>query len=94
MSAMLSDREWGEFLLSGEYGIFENYHGKRLTKDCREKGDIPLLTAGEQSQGVASFICNTTMTIYKDFISIDMFGNSFYHEYGCCGDDNIYFFRK
>ncbi|MCX6061446.1 MAG: hypothetical protein NT103_04270 [Campylobacterales bacterium] len=92
MSVMLSDREWKGFLLSGNNGIFKNYHGKRLTKDNRKQGDVPLLTAGEYRQGVADFISNHTMEIFEDFISIDMFGNSFYHEYKCYGDDNIYFF--
>jgi len=92
MSIMLSDREWKGFLLSGDDGIFQNYHGKRLTKDDRKEGDIPLLTAGEQRQGVAEFVSNLSMEVFEDFISIDMFGNSFYHKHKCCGDDNIYFF--
>lgn len=88
----LTDREWVEFNLSGDNGIFENYHGKRLVKNKRIKGTIPMLTAGEQNQGVDDFISNSDMSTFKDFISIDMFGNAFYHEYICCGDDNIYFF--
>jgi len=88
----LSDREWKQFNLSGKDGIFKNYHGKRLIKDNRVEGRIPLLTAGENNQGFAGFISNTDMPIFKDFISIDMFGNAFYHEHICSGDDNIYFF--
>ena len=85
----LSDREWGEFELSD---IFKNYHGKRLIKENRKNGNIPLLTATENMQGISSFISNNNMKTYVDFISIDMFGHSFYHNYLCCGDDNIYFF--
>lgn len=94
MLIKLNDRVWNGFPLSGDNGIFKNHHGKRLTKDDRKKGGIPLLTAGEQKQGVADFISNSTMDVFKKFISIDMFGNSFYHKHMCCGDDNIYFFTN
>lgn len=88
----LTDRKWKEFELSGENGIFQNFHGKRLVKENRIGGAIPLLTAGESNQGVSDFISNQELERYSDCISIDMFGNAFYHEYVCCGDDNIYFF--
>lgn len=85
----LNNKKWKEFELSS---IFRNYHGKRLTKENRKIGNIPLLTATENMQGISSFISNTNMNTYIDFISIDMFGHGFYHNYLCCGDDNIYFF--
>lgn len=88
MSRCLNDVEWKEFKLKK---IFINYHGKRLTKDKRETGSIPLLTASEINQGVSDYICNENMQRYKDFISIDMFCHAFYHNYEACGDDNIYF---
>lgn len=88
----LDNKEWKEFFLSGENGLFKNFHGKRLIKEKRIKGNIPLLTAGEQNNGLADFISNTDMKNFKNCISIDMFGNSFYHNYNCTGDDNIYFF--
>ena len=83
--------EWGEFVLSS---IFKNSHGKRLTKQNRKAGNLPLLTASETMQGVSEFISNNNMKIFKNFISIDMFGHCFYHNYQCCGDDNIYFFEN
>ena len=85
----LSDREWKEFKI---IDIFKNnFHGKRLTKAKRQIGNIPLLTASEQNQGVSEFISNQDMNLFCDVITIDMFGHSFYHNYTCCGDDNIYF---
>lgn len=92
MRMKLTDREWREFELSGKNGIFRNFHGKRLVKKNRIEGKTPLLTAGESNQGVSEFISNQEMERYSDCISIDMFGNAFYHGYTCCGDDNIYFF--
>lgn len=88
----LDDREWKEFKLSGKNGIFQNFHGTRLIKKKRLQGKIPLLTAGEFNQGVSEFISNQEMEKYHSCISIDMFGTAFFHEYLCCGDDNIYFF--
>ena len=84
----LNNIEWKEFKI---VDIFKNYHGKRLVERERKQGKIPLLTAGEASNGIASFIDNQEMKLFKDFISIDMFGNSFYHYYEATGNDNIYF---
>ena len=70
---------------------FKNYHGRRLTKKNRIDGNIPMLTAGYENQGIAQYIGNDCK-IYSDSITIDMFGNVFYHDYDVTGDDNIYFF--
>ena len=51
----LTKKDWKDFNLSGEKGIFQNYHGKRLIKNNRIKGKTPLLTAGEQNNGVSDF---------------------------------------
>lgn len=87
----LSDKEWKPVSL-GE--VYNNYHGKRLTKEKRISGTTPLLTAGESNNGVAEFISNANMPQYSKFVSIDMFGNSFFHPYRATGDDNIYFFEN
>ncbi len=87
----LNDREWKGF---SHDMIFTNYHGKRLTKEKREIGLLPMLTASESNQGVSSFINNSSMVIFDDCITIDMFGHAFYHDYKCTGDDNIYFFKN
>lgn len=79
-----------EFLMT-DLG-FKIFHGVRLTKLKRTKGNIPLLTAGETNQGVAQFIGNKDMPQYENAITVDMFGNCFYHDGKYTGDDNIYFF--
>lgn len=85
----LEDKDWKPFEISE---IFSAQHGKRLVKENRKLGDTPLLTASETNQGVTDFIGNDEMLLCIDFISVDMFGHSFYHNYKCHGDDNIYFF--
>lgn len=80
---------WKEFSMK-ELG-FENFHGKRLTKKDRVEGNIPFITAGKENQGVVGYISNDWPT-YHNPITIDMFGNVFYHKGNFAGDDNIYFF--
>lgn len=86
---MIDTNNWVRFKMS-DLG-FVNYHGIRQTKSDRIDGDIPLLTAGKENQGVAAYISNAP-SIYKDAITVDMFGNSFFHKGIYSGDDNIYFF--
>ena len=87
----INDRGWKSFSIKELE--FKNYHGKRLTKKDRKMGIVPLLTAGESNQGVSEFISNNWAT-YKNCFSVDMFGNTFFHNYSCAGDDNIYFFEN
>lgn len=79
---------WGEFRVGD---LFENYHGSRLTVAERLDGDVPFLTAGFENQGVAGYISNVVET-YHNPITVDMFGNCFYHAGDYAGDDNVYFF--
>lgn len=69
--------------------IFRVERGKRLTKDDRVEGSIPFVTAGYQNEGITDYISNSSMTLYKDCLTIDMFGNSFYRNYNFYCDDNI-----
>ena len=80
---------WKEFALA-DLG-FENFHGKRLNRADRIEGKIPFITAGKANQGVVGKIGNERTT-YLNPITIDMFGNVFYHKGEYAGDDNVYFF--
>ena len=86
---MIDTSTWKEFKIS-DIG-FKNFHGIRQKQSDRIEGDTPLLTAGKENQGVASYIGNPPST-YIDSITVDMFGNSFFHKGVYAGDDNIYFF--
>jgi len=83
----LNAKKWQWVKLEKIFSDFER--GIRLTKPNREKGDIPLITAGLENEGVAEYISNEEMKKYENAITIDMFGNSFYREYTFCCDDNI-----
>jgi hypothetical protein len=69
--------------------LFHYERGVRLTKGNRENGEIPLVTAGKENEGVAENITNKEMIRYRNAVTIDMFGNSFYRKYPFCCDDNI-----
>ena len=86
---MIDTSTWKEFNMS-DIG-FKNFHGIRQKQSDRTEGATPLLTAGKENQGVASYIGNPPST-YIDSITVDMFGNSFFHKGVYAGDDNIYFF--
>lgn len=82
----LSTDGWKWFELSKK---FSKERGTRLTKPDREKGDIPLITAGSENEGIADYISNSDMKVYQNAITIDMFGFSCYRGFDFCCDDNI-----
>lgn len=73
--------------------MFEIHHGQRLIKSDRIAGKTPFLTAGQENQGVACYIGNKWEK-YINPITVDMFGNCFFHNGIYSGDDNIYFFTS
>lgn len=77
---------WVEYRLSD---IFSMERGARLTKENRTPGDIPLVTAGFQNEGIAENIYSSENKLYADSITVDMFGNTFYRSYPFYCDDNI-----
>ncbi|MFA5838944.1 MAG: restriction endonuclease subunit S [Candidatus Paceibacterota bacterium] len=87
----LSDEKWGQFNL-GDLFTFEK--GERLTKPDRIEGDIPLITAGENNNGVSQYISfedfKDKKKIFENKITVDMFFNVFYHDYKYFSDDNIH----
>lgn len=85
----INTSKWAEFKLS-ELG-FLCHHGKRLSNKERIEGNICFITAGKEKQGIGGYIGNNVDTFEKS-ITVDMFGNCFYHQEACGGDDNVYFF--
>lgn len=81
---------WKAFKMTDGLG-FVCHHGSRLNKSARIDGDIPFVTAGFENRGVSQFIGND-VAVYSDAITVDMFGNCFFQQGQCAGDDNVYFF--
>lgn len=82
----LETNKWTHFKLSA---LFRQERGKRLTREKRIDGSIPLVTAGYANEGIAGYIANEEMKIYRDVLTIDMFCNCFYRGYEFICDDNI-----
>ncbi len=86
----LDSVQWAEFYLdSKNKGLFTIERGDRLIKENRLDGNIPLVTAGYQNQGISNYIENEEMDKYSSCLTIDMFCNCFYRDYVFCCDDNI-----
>lgn len=83
-------KEARNFKLDELFG--EPTRGTRLVKEYRITGDIPLVTAGFNNQGVAEYISNEEQTTFNCGLTIDMFGNCFYRGYKFKADDNILVF--
>ena len=83
---------FGEFFLKNIFGM--PIRGTRLTKENRIHGTIPLVTAGEQNEGIAEYIGNEEQQTFENMLTIDMFGNCFYRDYQYKADDNILSFGK
>lgn len=87
----LNIHDWKLFNL-GKLFNFEK--GERLTKLDRIEGDTPLITAGENNNGIAEYISleefKDKKNIFENKITIDMFFNVFYHDYKYFSDDNIH----
>ena len=81
---------WKWFNL-GDLFIFEK--GERLTKPDRVEGDIPLITAGENNNGVTEYIFLKILKIKETIQKQNNCGyvfNVFYHDYNYFSDDNIH----
>lgn len=88
-SKVIDTNNWGEFDL---IKLFPKYsHGSRLKKSDRKIGATPLVTAGQQNNGISDYVTPPERNeVYSNCITIDMFGNCFYHDYDFVCDDNVY----
>lgn len=87
----LKDSKWQEFKITD---LFILKKGERLTESNRISGDKPLITASSYNNGITSFIdydnFKDKKKLFKNRITVDMFGNVFYHNYEYYSDDNIH----
>ena len=72
--------------INNEFNIFR---GVRITKADQEKGEHILVTAGSKNDGIKQRISNGRSQLFKDAITIDMFGLVIYRNYEFFCDDNI-----
>lgn len=68
--------------------------GTRITKQNRIAGNVPLVTAGKENQGVAEHIQKNKQLFRGPVFTIDMFGSAFARDYDFYADDNIIVFGR
>jgi RNase P protein component len=87
----LSDRDWKEFAITD---LFTVRKGERLTKEDREIGNTPLITATGLQNGIATFIDKDTFMnkkhVFQDTLTLDMFFHAFYQKGEYFADDNVH----
>lgn len=87
----LNINHWKTFKI---VSLFNIKKGERLVKEERIRGDIPLITATSENNGVVDYISHDEFKdnkkIFKDKLTIDMFFNVFYHSYEYFSDDNVH----
>jgi len=90
-SINLNDSKWQEFKI---IDLFKLKKGERLTEANRASGEVPLITASSYNNGITSFIdyenFKDKKKLFSNKITVDMFGNVFYHNYEYYSDDNIH----
>ena len=69
--------------------IFDHIRqGRRLKKEDQRPGDLPFVMSGTSNTGVVNYVSNAVASFPKNAITIDIFGNTFYRNYGFgAGDD-------
>ena len=84
-----NDIKWVEYNISELFTIGK---GKRLNKIFRKDGNIPFVTSSGENNGISSYIDENIIDMdkQKNVITIDMFYNSFYHNYEFLCDDNVH----
>jgi hypothetical protein len=90
MEMSLINREWKEFKISE---IFTIGTGANVPKKYLKEGDIPRISATEQSNGVDSFTEKSTHKNFRtntNFISVSFLGAIFYHSYTASLDMKIH----
>ncbi len=81
LSSQLNAIKWGEFRLGD---LFEIYTGSLLSQEDLAKGDIVRISVKSDNNGVYGHfdtLKNKKARHFENFISVNFFGNCFYHPY-------------
>jgi len=87
----LTSIKWQEFKVNS---LFKLSKGERIVESERVSGETPLITASAYDNGITSLIDESCFMgkkkLFQNKITVDMFGNVFYHNYKYFSDDNIH----
>ena len=88
----LNDKEWGEFFVGGNNGLFTISPGKRLTKSDMKNGNIPFIGATDSNNGITNWIGSTNSSLDRNVLGVNYNGSvveNFYHSYECVFSDDV-----
>ena len=88
----LSDREWKEFYIGGETGVFIISSGKRLTTADMDTGSIPFIGATDSNNGITNYVKTVNNTLDQNVLGVNYNGSvaeTFYHPYKCIFSDDV-----
>ena len=88
----LSDREWKEFYIGGEKGVFIISSGKRLTTADMDTGSIPFIGATDSNNGITNYVKTVNNTLDQNVLGVNYNGSvaeTFYHPYKCIFSDDV-----
>ena len=78
------EKNWKEFKIADLLNVLR---GERFVEIERIVGDIPLITSSSYNNGIVSYIC---LDLFQNKITMDAFGNVFYHSYNYFSNDNVH----
>lgn len=89
----LETDHWEEFKMKD---LLDFERGERLVELDKVMGDIPFVTVSFYNNGISSFISldifENRKKLFQNRITIDIFGNVFYHSYNYFSNDSIHTF--
>lgn len=88
----LDEKEWGEFSIGGDNGIFTITSGKRLTKTDMDNGNIPFIGATDSNNGITNWVGTPNSTLDSNVLGVNYNGSvveNFYHPYLCVFSDDV-----
>jgi len=86
------EKEWGEFSIGGDNGIFTISSGKRLTKADMDNGNIPFIGATDSNNGITNWVGTPNSTLDSNVLGVNYNGSvveNFYHPYLCVFSDDV-----
>lgn len=88
----LNEKDWNDFFIGGEEGVFTIGAGKRLTKADMDSGKIPFIGATDSNNGITSWIATPNASFDRNVLGVNYNGSvveNFYHGYSCVFSDDV-----
>ncbi len=88
----LEEKEWKEYFIGGDEGLFVIKAGKRLTTADMDLGKTPFIGSTDSNNGITNWIKTINSTLDRNVLGVNYNGSvveSFYHNYECVFSDDV-----